>query len=140
MVAALGSTGMRGASQTTQVRGGTGIFTGRPAYVGPPTRSATPGCSPGSSRRRNTITRPFNPDTERYKPQRHGCPGREVIALARDQPGFQVPAVVADATSASISACPGAGPARVEFIYNGDVNGVYYINANLPAPRPRSRR
>ena len=36
-------------------------------------------------------------------------------------------------TSPSTSACPGAGRGTAEFLYNRDVNGIYYINANLPA-------
>ena len=35
---------------------------------------------------------------------------------------------------------PGGITGTAEFIYNRDVNGIYYINANLPAAQTRLRR
>ena len=35
---------------------------------------------------------------------------------------------------------PGGWTGTAEYIYNRDVNGIYYINANLPAPNHRLRR
>ena len=35
---------------------------------------------------------------------------------------------------------PGGITGTAEFIYNRDVNGIYYINANLPAAQTAYRR
>src|SRR6185295_6970907 len=52
----------------TQVRGGTGIFTGKPAYVWIANQVGNTGMLTGTERLDNTTQRPWNPDPEHYKP------------------------------------------------------------------------
>ena len=95
------------------------------------TRSATPACSPDSMRSTTPTTRPFNPDPDRYKPARRPGTGGQLRAGA-DRSGLQVPAAVAKQHR-------GGSPAARGLHRHGgvhlqqDVNGIYYINANLPA-------
>ena len=59
--------------RSTQVRGGTGIFSGKPAYVWISNQVGNTGVLTGTERVDNTIARPFNPDPDFYKPaERHG--------------------------------------------------------------------
>jgi len=55
-------------ARNTQLRGGTGIFTGRPAYVWISNQVGNTGVLTGSERIDNTRLRPFNPDPDAYKP------------------------------------------------------------------------
>jgi hypothetical protein len=55
-------------ARTTHVRGGTGIFTGRPAYVWISNQIGNNGILTGFDRLDNTTTRPFNPNPDFYKP------------------------------------------------------------------------
>ena len=77
----------------TQVRGGTGVFTGRPAYVWISNQVGNTGMLTGFSIARcdNTTTRPFNPDPDRYKPTNvTGAPAVE-LQLAVTNPDFKFP-------------------------------------------------
>ncbi len=117
-------------NRTTQVRGGTGIFTGRPAYVWISNQVGNTGMLTGFSDIRNTTTRPFNPDPEHYKPQPTGAPAAS-FALAVTNPDFKFPQLWR--TNVAVDQrLPWGWSGTVEFIYNKDVNGIYYINANLP--------
>ena len=55
-------------NQQTQVRGGTGIFTGPPLYVWISNQLGNTGVLQGSLLEDNPTTRPFHPDIDRYKP------------------------------------------------------------------------
>ena len=120
--------------QKTQVRGGTGVFTGKPAYVWISNQLGNTGVLTGQHPATTTrTTRPFNPNPTRYKPATvTGAPARQLRAR-RHRPRLQVPAGVAEQHRASTAGCPAASIGTAEFIYNRDVNGIYYINANLPA-------
>jgi hypothetical protein len=50
------------------VRGGTGVFTGKPAYVWISNQIGNTGVLTGFEQLDNTTARPFNPDPDRYKP------------------------------------------------------------------------
>ena len=130
--------GRRRATARTQVRGGTGIFTGRPAYVWISNQIGNTGVLTASTQVDNTTTRPFNPNPNAYKPtQRHRRAGVELRAGA-DRPGLQVPA--GWRTNLAVDQrLPWGMIGTAEFIYNQDVNGIYYINANLPAAQTPSR-
>ena len=52
----------------TQVRGGTGIFTGRPAYVWISNQIGNTGVLTGFTQADNITTFPFHPNPDRYKP------------------------------------------------------------------------
>src|SRR5438105_1863943 len=54
--------------QKTQIRGGTGIFTGRPAYVWISNQIGNTGVLTGFIQKDKTESYPFNPDPNHYKP------------------------------------------------------------------------
>ncbi len=119
--------------RNTQVRGGTGIFTGKPAYVWISNQIGNTGVLTGFETVTNTTARPFSPDTERYKPTNvTGAPASS-FELALTDPNFKFPQVWR--TSIGVDQrLPGGWVGTFEYLYSKDVNGVYYINANLPNP------
>jgi outer membrane receptor protein involved in Fe transport len=127
---------VRGNGQTV-VRGGSGIFTGRPAYVwisnqignngvltGTILETAAAGTSLGS--------RPFDPRPTRYVPTGPvtGAPALQ-YQLALTDKDFKFPQVWR--TNLAVDHRFKSGwRGTVEFIWGQDVNGIYYINANQP--------
>ena len=96
------------------------------------TSSATPACSSARSRRRTRTAFPFNPNPDRYKPANVTGEGAASFELNVTDPDFKFPQVWR--TNFGVDhRLPGGVTGTVEFLYNKDVNGVYYINANLPA-------
>src|SRR6185503_9661808 len=136
--------------QKTQVRGGTGVFSGRPAYVWISNQVGNTGMLTGTERRDNLVAnttniRPFHPDPDHYKPTNvTGAPAISYSLELIDE-DFKFPQVWR--TNVAVDRkLPGGWTGTGEFIYNRDVNGLYYINANLPAsqgnfagPDPRMR-
>jgi hypothetical protein len=123
--------------QTTQVRGGTGLFSGRPAYVWISNQIGNTGVLTGFDQFDQTATvplfsRPFSPDPNRYKPTNvTGAPAAS-YELALTDENFKFPQVWR--TNIAIDRrLPWGMTGTAEYIYSSDVNGVYYINANLPA-------
>jgi hypothetical protein len=81
----------------------------------------------------NVTNRPFNPDPDHYKPQTvTGAPASS-YELAITDPNFKFPQVWRS-NFALDQRLPLGIVGTAEFIYNRDVNGIYYINANLTAP------
>lgn len=120
-------------NKTTQVRGGTGIFTGKPAYVWISNQIGENGVLTGFEQLDNTKNRPFNPDPNRYKQTNvTGAPASS-YGLAFTDPKFKFPQLWR--TNIAVDQkLPYNLVATVEYIYGKDVNGIYYINANLTAP------
>ena len=119
--------------RNTQVRGGTGVFTGKPAYVWISNQIGNTGVLTGFAQLDNTTSRPFNPNTEAYKPATVTGEPASSFELALTDPNFKFPQVWR--TSLGIDQrLPGGWVGTLEYLYSQDVNGVYYINANLPAP------
>jgi hypothetical protein len=117
---------------TTQIRGGTGIFTGRPAYVWISNQIGNTGVLTGFEQLDNTTARPFNPDPDHYKPSTVTGDPATSYELALTNPDFRFPQVWR--SNIAVDRRLGWGwTGTVEFLYNHDVNGIYYINANLPA-------
>jgi hypothetical protein len=119
--------------QRTQVRGGTGIFTGPPAYVWISNQIGNTGVLTGFEQLDNTTARPFNPDPNRYKPA--GTPTGAPAAsyeLALTDPDFKFPQIWRSNIAVDRK-LPYRFVGTAELLYNRDVNGIYYINANLPA-------
>ncbi len=117
--------------RTTQVRGGTGIFTGRPAYVWISNQIGENGVLTGFEQLDNTRARPFHPDPNRYKPSTvTGAPAAS-YGLAFSDPTFKFPQLWR--TNVAVDQqLPFLGlVGTAEFLYSRDVNGLYYINANL---------
>ena len=119
-------------NQQTQVRGGTGIFTGPPLYVWISNQLGNTGVLQGSLLEDNPTTRPFHSDIDRYKPANvTGAPAASYELNVTDN-SFKFPQVW-KSNIAVDRRLPGGITGTAEFIYNKDVNGIYYINANLPA-------
>ncbi len=118
--------------QQTQVRGGTGIFTGPPLYVWISNQLGNTGVLQGSLLEDNPTTRPFHSDIDRYKPANvTGAPAASYELNVTDN-SFKFPQVWRSNIAVD-RRLPGGITGTAEFIYNKDVNGIYYINANLPA-------
>ncbi|MFA5833454.1 MAG: carboxypeptidase regulatory-like domain-containing protein [Bacteroidota bacterium] len=116
--------------RSTQVRGGTGIFTGKPAYVWISNQIGNNGVLTGFEQIDNTKTRPFNPSPDRYKQTATGLPSSS-YELALTDPEFKFPQVWRSNIAVD-QTLPYDLVGTAEFLYGQDVNGVYYINANLP--------
>jgi hypothetical protein len=114
----------------TQVRGGTGVFTGRPAYVWISNQIGNTGVLTGFEQLDNTTARPFHPDPNHYKPANvTGAPASS-YELALTDEDFKFPQLWR--TNLAVDQrLPWGWTGTLEFLYNRDVNGVYYINANL---------
>jgi len=114
-----------------QVRGGSGIFTGPPLYVWISNQIGNTGMLTGFDQFDNTTSRPFNPDPRHYWPAVTGAPATSFELNVTD-PDFKFPQVWRNNIAVD-RRLPWGLTATGEFIYNRDVNGIYYINANLPA-------
>jgi len=131
--------------QSTQIRGGTGVFTGRPAYVWISNQIGNTGVLTGFERLDNTTARPFHPDPNHYKPTNVTGQPASSYELSLTDPDFRFPQLWR--TNLAIDQrLPFGFVATVEYLYGRDVNGVHYINANLadantkftgPDERPR---
>jgi hypothetical protein len=119
--------------RTTQVRGGTGVFAGRPAYVWISNQIGENGMLTGFADIRGgaTLTRPFHPNPDHYKPAPTGNPAPS-YALAFTDPDFKFPQVWRNNVAVD-QQLPWGVIGTGEFLYSRDVNGISYINANLPA-------
>ena len=119
--------------RTTQVRGGSGIFTGPPAFVWISNQVGANGILTGFSEQLNTQSRPFNPNPDQYKPATvNGTPAPS-YELAATDPDYRFPQVWRSNIAVD-QRLPWGIIGTVEYLYNQDVNGTYYINANLRAP------
>ena len=127
------STGTSTGDQKTQVRGGTGVFTGKPPYVWISNQIGNTGVLYRLHRHAtNTTAFPFNPNPDKYKPardRRRRRPATSSTSPTRAS-GSRRPGAP---TSASTAGCRGAWSAPLDYIYNRDLNAPVYINANLPA-------
>jgi len=120
--------------RSTQVRGGTGIFTARPAYVWISNQIGNNGVLTGFARYDNTWIRPFNPNPDSYKPTNvTGAPASS-YELAFTDPNFKFPQLWRTNLAVDQKLPLWGLVASAEFMYNRDVNGIYYINANLSDP------
>src|SRR4029453_4508630 len=123
--------------QKTQIRGGTGLFSGRPAYVWISNQIGNTGVLLGGTvPDTNPGTRfPFNPNIDTYKPAASSIVAGAHAPLASlnvTDPDFKFPQVWR--TNIAVDRrLPGGIVSTTEYLYAKDVNGMYYINANLPA-------
>ncbi len=116
-----------------KVRGGTGVFTGRPAYVWISNQIGGNGVLTGFEQLDNTTIRPFNPNINRYKPTNvTGAPAAS-YELALSDTNFKFPQIWRTNLAADVR-LPWGFIGGAEYLYSKDVNGVYYINANLSNP------
>jgi hypothetical protein len=115
----------------TQVRGGTGLFTGKPPYVWISNQIANTGVLTGFLDTRNTTAFPFNPNPDKYKPApTGGVAGSYELDLT--DPGFRFSQTWRTNIGADRK-LPWGLTGTVDYLYNRDRNAPVYINANLPA-------
>jgi len=123
-----------GGRHTTQIRGGIGIFTGRPAYVWISNQVGNTGVLTGFIQADTTFAYPFNPNPNAYKPATvTGAPATS-FQLALTDPNFKFPQLWRG-NLAIDQQLPWGLTGTAEYLYSKDVNGIAYINANLPAPQ-----
>ena len=110
------------------------IFTGRPAYVWISNQIGNTGVLTGFIQKDNTDSFPFNPNPDAYKPATvTGAPATS-FQLALTDPNFKFPQLWRSNIAVD-QRLPGDLTGTAEFLYSKDVNGIAYINANLPAPQ-----
>jgi hypothetical protein len=118
--------------RTTILRGGTGVFSGTPPYVWVSNQVGNTGVLTGFDQVNNTTARPFNPSATRYVPTTvTGAPAAtyELNVTAPDYTFAQQ-----WRTNLAVDRkLPWNVIATLEGIYGRELNGPYYINANLPA-------
>jgi len=119
-------------NRSTQVRGGTGLFTGRPVFVWISNQIGNNGVLTGFEQIDNTTTRPFNPDPGAYIPSNATLPATAELAIT--DPDFKFPQIWRSNIAVD-QKLPFGLIGTVEFIYSQDINGITYYNANLPAPQ-----
>ncbi|MFZ9703610.1 MAG: TonB-dependent receptor, partial [Candidatus Limnocylindrus sp.] len=113
----------------TQVRGGTGVFTGRPAYVWISNQIGNNGVLTGFEQYDNVTSRPFHPDPDKYKPTTiTGAPAAS-YELALTDKNFKFPQILR--TNLAVDRkLPFGTTGTVELLLAQDINGIYYIDAN----------
>ncbi len=121
-------------TQRLQFRGGSGLFSGRPAYVWISNQIGANGILTGFEQLDNTTLRPWHPDPNRYKPTTvTGAPASS-YELAFSDPNFKFPQLWRSSAAVDYRLPFFGMIAGAEYLYSRDVNGVYYINANLANP------
>ncbi len=116
-----------------QIRGGSGIFSGRPAYVWISNQIGENGILTGFQQLDNTTARPWNPNPDHYKPATVTGDPATSYGLAITDPSFRFPQLWRSTIAADYR-LPLGLIAGAEYLYSRDVNGIYYINANLADP------
>ena len=119
----------------TQVRGGTGIFTGRVPFVWISNQASNNGVQFGSFSRVGSAAavNPFNPDVDAYRPNPNGSTplANTSYNLAVTDPNFKFPQVWRTNVAVDQEIAGGV-IATLEALYTKDVNAVYHQNVNLP--------
>jgi len=118
--------------QKTQLRGGTGVFTGKPPYVWISNQIGNTGALSGLNQVENTTAFPFNPSPDKYKPTQV-APYATSYELDVTDPNFKFPQTWRSNIGLDRK-LPWGLVGTVDYIYNRDINDPAYINANLPAP------
>jgi hypothetical protein len=119
--------------RSTQLRGGTGIFTSRPAYVWISNQVGNNGILTGFERLDNTTARPFNANPNFYKPANVTGAPASAYELALTDPNFKFPQIWRSNIAVD-QKLPLGLVATLDLIYSRDVNGLYYTNVNLVEP------
>jgi hypothetical protein len=84
----------------------------------------------------NTTAFPFNPSPNAYHPSTITGAPAATYELALTDPNFKFPQVWKNTIGVDRK-LPGGITGTAEFMYLRDINGIYYINANLAAPDAR---
>ncbi|HVI48590.1 MAG TPA: TonB-dependent receptor [Chitinophaga sp.] len=127
--------------QTLQVRGGTGIFTGRIPYVWAVNQAGQNGLLYGQEFTPNPPandpkkSRPFSPDPGKYIPENPQTPPSALINVM--SPDFKYPQIWRSNLAVDV-VLPGKIVATFEGIYTKDINAVFHRDANLVNPTGKS--
>ncbi|WP_243406341.1 TonB-dependent receptor [Siphonobacter curvatus] len=113
--------------RTTQIRGGSGIFTGRPPYVWISNQIGNNGVLSGLVEARGTTAYPFTTDPSVYKPTSQT--GRVTYDINVTDPKYKFPQVW-KTNLAVDQKLPLGMILTLEGVYNKNVNATYYIDAN----------
>ena len=119
--------------RSLQVRGGSGVFTGSPAYVWVSNQVGNNGILTGFNQVDNTKAFPFNPNPATYKPTTVTGAPSATYELAVTDPDYKFPQTWRSNIAVD-KKLPWGIIGTAEYLYNQDVNGTYYINANLAKP------
>lgn len=120
--------------RTFQLRGGSGLFTGRPIYVNIANQANANGMLLGQIREDFTTAYPFNPNPTAYIPEVASVPA-ETYNLALIDPNFRNPQVWRS-NLAIDKQLPGGIVSTFEGIYTKQISDLLFYEANL---RPASR-
>ncbi|MFN7119790.1 MAG: hypothetical protein ACK4TA_23555 [Saprospiraceae bacterium] len=110
-----------------QLRGGTGIFTGRPAFVWISNQIGNNGVLTGFEQIDNTNTRPFTPTPINFIANPNALPASYELALTDED--FKFPQVWRS-NLAIDKKLPWNMVLTLEGIYSKDINGINYLNIN----------
>ena len=117
-------------NKKVQLRGGTGIFTGRPAFVWISNQIGNNGVLSGFEQIDNTNTRPFTPTPIQFISNPNALPSSYELALT--DASFKFPQVWRS-NFAVDAKLPWGIVGTVELIYNQNVNAINYLNINQRA-------
>ena len=120
-------------NKKTQIRGGAGIFTGRPPFVWISNQVGNNGVLTGFIEANNTNTKlyPLVKDANpRFTPETPTLPSTFEIAVTSED--YRYPQVL-KANLAIDQKLPGGLVATAEVLFNKNINAIYYYNANLEA-------
>ena len=117
--------------QATQIRGGSGLFSGKPPYVWISNQIGNTGVLYGFNDTRATTAFPFNPNPDKYKPAATGGTAASYELDVTDK-SFRFPQTWRTNIGADRKLVWGL-VGSIDYIYNRDLNAPVYLNANLPA-------
>ena len=115
----------------TQLRGGSGIFTGKIPFVWISNQASNNGLLFGNINVKGTTSYPFTPDVTKYIPANASLPAK--VAINTTATGFRFPQVFRSNLAVD-QKLPFGIVGTLEGIYSKDINAVYHRNANLQAP------
>lgn len=116
----------------TILRGGTGVFSGTPPYVWISNQLGQTGILTGFDQFNNTTARPFNPNPDAYKPTTVTGASASSFELDVTDPNYKFSQTWRTDVAAD-RRLPYGVVGTLEGIYGTELNGAYYIQANLPA-------
>jgi hypothetical protein len=119
--------------QKTQVRGGTGVFSGKPPYVWVSNQIGNTGVLYGFSDSNSFgLGYPFNPNPDRYKPAPTGGTAASYELDVTD-PSFRFPQLWRSNVGIDRK-LPWGMVGTLDYMYGRDLNAPVYVQANLPGP------
>ncbi|MBK6392299.1 MAG: carboxypeptidase regulatory-like domain-containing protein [Saprospiraceae bacterium] len=113
--------------RSLQIRGGTGIFSGRPAFVWISNQVGNNGILTGSFTFNDTKNYPFSDNVEKYIPENATTPASYNIAVT--DPNFKFPQLLRTNIGVDFK-MPFGMVGTLEGIFSKNLNQIYYINAN----------